>query len=183
MVNGERLVRLNFQPRNNDDLLFRGMFYVTLDGSYAVQRVQLTLSKKVNLNFIKNLHIREEFQRTASGHYYRVVSDASADFSRSATKKGIHGRKYVAFTKLQTGEPIADSVFRQAMAAEPSPEALSKSDSYWDDHRQEPLSSGEARVYANIDSLRRLRPFVRAKDLINLVAAGHNSAGTGSIGA
>ncbi|HXB05971.1 MAG TPA: DUF5686 family protein [Puia sp.] len=182
VVNGARLVRLNFQPRNNDDLLFRGMFYITLDGNYAVQRVQLTLSKRVNLNFIKNLHVREEFQRTPSGHYYRVVSDASADFSFSGKKKGIHGRKYVAFAKLQTGKPIADSVFRQATAAEPAPEALSKSDSYWDEHRQEPLSAGEVRVYANIDSLRRLRPFIRAKDVINLVAAGYKSAGPFEIG-
>lgn len=181
-INGIRLVRLNFQPRNNNDLLFRGMFYITVDGNYAVQRVQLTLSKRVNLNFIKNLHIHQDFQRTPSGHYYRVVSDASADFTLSAKKKGIHGRKYVAFTNLQTDVPIADSVFRQSGTGESVPEASIKSDSYWDEHRQEPLSAGEARAYTNIDSLRRLRPFIRAKDLINLVVAGYKSAGPFEIG-
>ena len=110
-VKGERLVRLNFIPRNPDDLLFRGMLYITLDGNYAVEKVSLTISKRINLNFIKNLHIRQEFEKTTSGHYYRVSSDASADFSLTKGK-GIHGRKYVSYTHLVTDQPIADSVFR-----------------------------------------------------------------------
>lgn len=179
VVKGERLVRLNFIPRNPDDLLFRGMFYITLDGNYAVERVSLTISKKINLNFIRNLHIHQEFEKIPSGHYYRVSSDASADFSLTSKSKGIHGRKYVAYAHLVTGQPIADSVFRIAV---PPMEALSRPDSYWDQHRQEPLTPGETRVYANIDSLRRLRSFIRAKDLINLLAAGYKNAGKFEIG-
>ncbi len=182
VVNGERLIRLNFQPRNPDDLLLRGMFYITLDGNYAVQKVVMTLSKRVNLNFIKNFHIRQEFVKTPSGHFYRISSDASADFTISSKSKGIHGRKYMSYAHLKTGEPFGDSVFSKPAPLEPSAEAMAMPESYWEQHRQEPLTSGEARVYSNIDSLRRLKPFIRAKDLINLVAAGYKSAGPVEIG-
>ena len=181
-INGERLVRLNFLPRNPDDLLFRGMLYITLDGNFAVEKVSMTISKKINLNFIKNLHIRQDFEKTASGHYYRISSDVSADFSLSSKGKGIHGRKFVSYDHLVTGQPIADSVFARSAEAEPPAEAFSRPESYWNEHRQEPLSAGEARVYANIDSLRHLRTFIRTKDLINLVVAGYKSAGKFEIG-
>jgi len=181
-INEERLVRLNFQPRNPDDLLLRGMFYITLDGNYAVERVAVTLSKRINLNFIKNFHVRQEFVKTPSGHFYRISSDASADFTLSSKSRGIHGRKYISYAHLQTGAPIPDSVFKAPVSLEPSADALSRSPAYWEQHRSEPLTGGEARVYANIDSLRHLRPFIHTKDLINLVAAGYKSAGPVEIG-
>jgi hypothetical protein len=187
--NGQQLVRLNFIPRNPDDLLFRGMLYVTLDGNYAVEQVRMTISKKINLNFVKNLQIRQAFEKTANGHYYRISSDISANFSLSEKGKGIHGRKLVTYSHLLTGQPIADSVFTKAgKATENTPDAgsalsaPSKPESFWNEHRTEPLAAGETRVYANIDSLRHLRTFIRTKDLINLVAAGYKSAGKFEIG-
>ncbi|HTI89050.1 MAG TPA: DUF5686 family protein [Puia sp.] len=176
--NGERLVRLNFIPRNPDDLLFRGMFYITLDGKYAVAKVALTISKKANLNFIRNVHIRQEFIKTADGHYYRVRSDASADCSFSAKRKGIHGRKFVSYSKLVTNEAIPGSVFTEGVSDSLAAVALARPDSFWTSRRHETLSPGESRVYGNIDSLRHLRSFVRTKDLINLFVAGYKSAGS-----
>jgi hypothetical protein len=182
LVKGERLVRLNFLPRNPDDLLFRGYLYVSLDGRYSVERVYLTISQKINLNFIKNLHILEEFEKTDDGRYYLVSSDAAANFSFTGGKKGIHGRKYVNFSGLVTGVPIPDSVFNAADAARDTAGAQSRSDAYWENHRPIPLMQGEARVYGNIDSLSHLHAFIRAKDLVNLLAAGYKSAGKFEIG-
>lgn len=178
--NGQRLVRLNFLPRNPDDLLFRGMLYVTLDGNYAVEKVVMTVSKASNINFIKNLRIRQEFEKTPGGHYYRVLSDASADFSLSAKGKGIHGRKFVSYSHLVTAPPA--SATSPASASDSSGSALAKPESYWNEHRPEPLTPGESRVYENIDSLRHLRAFIRAKDLINLFVAGYKNAGIFEIG-
>jgi hypothetical protein len=182
--NGEKLVRLNFIPRNPNDLLFRGALYITLDGNYAVEKVSMTISKKINLNFVKNLRIRQEFEKVSGGHYYRVSSDASSDFSLSAKGKGIHGRKFVSYSHLVTGQPIAERIFSQNAPARGVPDSLSftKPDSFWLAHRHEPLSAGESRVYANIDSLRHLRAFIRTKDLLNLVLAGYKSAGKFEIG-
>lgn len=180
MNNGERLVRLNFQPRNPDDLLFRGMLYITLDGNYAVEKVHLTISKRINLNFIKDLHIWQEFQKTPNGHYYRINSDASANFSLTAKGKGIHGRKFVSYNKLVTNQPIPDSIF--AAKAQDPLLLPAQPDSFWSASRHEPLTAAESRVYANIDSLRHLKTFIRTKDLINVFVSGYKSAGPFEIG-
>jgi len=177
VYNGERLVRLNFIPRNPDDLLFRGMFYITLDGRYAVTKVALTISKRANLNFIRNLHIDQEFVKTTDEHYYRVRSDESADFSLLAKKKGIHGRKLVSYSELVTDQAIPESVFTGGVSDSLAAAAIARSDSFWNGRRHEALSAGESRVYENIDSLRHMRSFVRTKDLINLFIAGYKSVG------
>ncbi len=44
-VDGIKLVQLTFAPRNPNDLLFRGTMYITLDGNYAVQKIQMGLTK------------------------------------------------------------------------------------------------------------------------------------------
>ncbi len=179
---GEKLVRLNFIPRNPDDFLFRGVLFITLDGTYAVARVSMTISKRINLNFIRNLRIRQEFEKVSGGRYYRVSSDASADFSISGKGKGIHGRKLVSYSHLEIGKPIPDDIFSRPALAESAADSTLKPESYWNEHRPEPLSVGESRVYKNIDSLRHLRAFVRTQDLINLLAAGYKSAGPFEIG-
>ena len=38
---GEKIVKIYFTPRNPEDLLFRGYLYVTLNGRYAVPKVEL----------------------------------------------------------------------------------------------------------------------------------------------
>src|SRR5260221_5251386 len=189
LIKGERLVRLNFMPRNPDDLLFRGYLYISLDGRYSVERVSLTVSQKINLNFIKNLHILQDFEKTGDGHFYLTSSDITANFSLTGGKKCIHGRKYVSSSNLVTGMPITDSVFDAADAAGKATAAagdpagaLSRSDSFWQENRPVPLMEGEARVYENIDSLAHLHAFIRAKDILNLALAGYKSAGKFEIG-
>jgi hypothetical protein len=182
LSNGQKLVRLNFIPRNPDDLLFRGMFYITLDGNYAIEKVSMTISKKINLNFIKNLHIHQEFQKTPSGHYYRVKYDVSADFSLSQKGKGIHGRKLISYDHLAIDPPIGDSVFTRIDHSADANDTLSKPEYYWQEHRQEPLTPGEALVYTNVDSLAHLKTFIRTKDLVNVFIAGYKSAGKFEIG-
>ena len=44
------LVELVFVPRDAGGFLFQGKLYVTLDTHYAVQKVEMTVNKNINLN-------------------------------------------------------------------------------------------------------------------------------------
>ena len=179
---GQREVRLNYTPRNPDDLLLRGLLYITLDGNYSVEKATLTVSKKINLNFIKDLRITQDFERTPGGHYYLVTSDISASFSFSAKEKGIYGRKIVSYSHLVTDQPIADSIFSQTSPLVTLPDASGKTESWWSAHRHDSLSPGEASVYKNIDSLQHVHAFARVKDIANLLVSGYKEAGKFEIG-
>ncbi|MEO8171902.1 MAG: DUF5686 family protein, partial [Sediminibacterium sp.] len=44
-ASGQKLIKLYFTPRNTNDLLFRGNMWITLDGNYSVQKMNMFLSK------------------------------------------------------------------------------------------------------------------------------------------
>jgi hypothetical protein len=96
--NGEKIVKLYFTPRNPEDLLFRGYLYITLNDRYAVSRVELGVSKHVNLNYIRNFQINQQFKQDSSAHYYLAESVTSA-FS-APTKSRTFGERGPRFSTL-----------------------------------------------------------------------------------
>ena len=71
-MDGIKLVQLSFAPRNPNDLLFRGSIFITLDGNYAVQKIQMGLTKHANLNWTRELRIKQDFERGSDGRYLFV---------------------------------------------------------------------------------------------------------------
>jgi len=69
---GEKLIELSFLPRNKTDLLFEGKLYVTMDGNYAVNKVDLGVNKDINLNWVRELHINQDFEKNSDGRYLKM---------------------------------------------------------------------------------------------------------------
>src|SRR5450755_4109776 len=68
--NGSSIVKLYFTPRNPEDLLFRGILSITLDGTYAVTKAELGVSKHVNMNYVRNFQLDQNFEKGPGEHYH-----------------------------------------------------------------------------------------------------------------
>ncbi|WP_315823930.1 DUF5686 family protein [Paraflavitalea speifideaquila] len=111
-LDGIKLVRLNFAPRNPNDLLFRGMMYVTLDSNYAVQKIQMELTKHANLNWTRELRIKQDFERGTDGRYHVVMSDILSEFALSKKASGgLVGERAVSYRDYVVNKPGPDSVY------------------------------------------------------------------------
>jgi hypothetical protein len=110
---GIKLIKLNFMPRNTTDLLFRGVMYVTLDGNYGVQKINLSISKKANLNWARELKINQDFEKNpADGRYHVIKSSMIAEFAlRQNSASGILGERTVSFKNFEINKPAADSTY------------------------------------------------------------------------
>ncbi|HTL07665.1 MAG TPA: DUF5686 family protein [Chitinophagaceae bacterium] len=180
-VNGEKLIRLYFSPRNPNDLLLRGTLFITLDGKYAIQKLNILVSKYANINFVRELKIAQDFEKGSNGRYHVSKSDIIADFGLSKTGGGFVGERTVSYKDFQTDISFPDSIFtgpRLEMAAD----ALNKNDEYWGTSRHDSLTRSESKVYANIDSLKRMPSFKRTLDIATLFLAGYKSLGPAEIG-
>src|SRR5690554_3706766 len=85
-TNDPWLVELSFIPRNKADLLFEGKIYITLDGNYAVENAYLTVNNDINLNFMRDLEAKLEFNQNADGRYFLSKSTLGMEFA--ITKNG-----------------------------------------------------------------------------------------------
>ncbi|MFT3933464.1 MAG: DUF5686 family protein [Chitinophagaceae bacterium] len=173
-----KLVRMYFSPRNPNDLLLRGTLFITLDGKYAIQKDNILVSKYANLNFVRELKINQDFEKGSNGRYHVSKSDIIADFGLSKTGGGIVGERSVSYKDFLTDIAIPDSVF-SGPRLEVAEGATEKPDDYWEQRRHDSLSRSESKVYANIDSLKRMPAFRRTLDIATLFLAGYKAAGPG----
>ncbi len=181
-LEGVKLARLYFSPRNPNDLLFKGTLFVTLDSNYAVQKIDMDISKHANLNWTKFLKVSEDFEKGSDGRYHVNRSTMLAEFSLSKNSTGgVLGERTVSFKNYSINEPAPDSVYKGPPVVE-LPNATNIPDSAWQAGRQPPLSTVESKVYTNIDSLQNMRSFKRFMDIATLLLAGYKALGPYEVG-
>jgi len=181
-INGNKLVRLYFTPRNPNDLLFRGTMFITLDGNYGVQNISMTISKNANINWTKGLTINQDFEKANDGRYHVTKSTMMTEFSLfKSSSGGLFGERTTAYKKFIINTPAADSIYsgKDIIISKNSPEG---SDSFWVDNRSIPLSSVEAKAYTNIDSLKNMKSFKRLGDIFTFLFSGYIGFGKWELG-
>jgi hypothetical protein len=182
MVNNRKLVELSFTPRNTTDQLLEGKLYITLDGNYAVEGDELTMNKHINVNFLNYLSINQAFDQNPDGRYHLSKSNVLANFALSQARKGgVLGMREIVYGNYAVDKPRPDSVYTSNNA--PSPEiAENRSNEFWQQNRLDTLTSAEAKVYKNTDSLRNMKSFQRTLDWATFLFAGYKNEGWFEIG-
>jgi hypothetical protein len=180
---GIKLVKLNFMPRNTSDLLFSGVMYVTLDGNYGVQKINMSVGKRANLNWAKEIKIAQDFEKSAvDGRYHVIKSSMRAEFSlRQTSAGGVLGQRTVSYKDFVINVPAADSIYRgKSNITQLAPGT--DNDSFWVSKRHQQLSPVEAKVYANIDSLRNMKSFNNTVKIATLLFSGYIKFGGFELG-
>jgi hypothetical protein len=178
--NGSSIVKLYFTPRNPEDLLFRGILSITLDGSYAVTRAEFGVSKHVNMNFVRNFQLGQNFEKGPGEHYHLAESDMLASFSPFPKSPGLFGERKISILEL-SDSVLPDHLF-QGPVLDSLPLSSHQSGSFWTENRPVPLSQSQAKTYSNADSLLKLHSYRTLMDLATLYFVGYKSAGKFDIG-
>jgi len=179
---GVKLVRMYFSPRNSNDFLFRGEMMITLDSNYAVQKLNMYVSKNINLNFVREMHIDQDFQRTDDGKYHVVKSNVMAEAALNKDKGGgFFGERTVSYRNYLIHVPH-DNDFYKGAAEVVQDSAIERTDSFWLSRRHDTLTTAEARAYKNVDSLQNMPSYKRFMDMATLLFAGYKSFGKFEVG-
>jgi hypothetical protein len=177
---GVRLVQLYFTPRNPEDLLFKGNLYITLDGNYAIKRVELGISKLANLNWARDLRITQDFEKGPGEHYHLSMSDMAAWYRLTPKTPGLYGERTVWISQM-TDTSLPDSRLA-GLETDSVAEASHQPEPFWSLSRPVPLSSPEEMTYTNTEKLVKMRSYKRMMDWITVYNAGYKSAGLFDIG-
>ena len=172
-IEGVKLARLYYTPKNPNDLIFRGTMFITLDGNYSVQKIDLAISKKANINWTKELKISQGFEKGFDGRYHLIKSDMIAEFAIiNNASGGVIGERLVTLKNFQINKPADDSVYK-GKAVVNLAGLSSLDDSFWIAHRHLPLSRTESKTYSNIDSLRNMRSFKTFTTVVSAIFLGY----------
>lgn len=158
------LIKVNVVPRNKEDALLTGFLYVTLDGTYAVQRGDFTISEKANINWLNDLKLSVEYRAEITGRYYLSRSTMSMQLGVFKEGIGVFGQKtYIIDGYVHGGNyPYAlESHVKKAGTATGEID------------RPEQLSAIDQQALDNVDSLKNSRSFRKSMALGAFVLSGY----------
>ncbi|MBL0359015.1 MAG: carboxypeptidase-like regulatory domain-containing protein [Chitinophagaceae bacterium] len=182
VIDSVKLVRLYFTPKNPNDLIFRGTMYITLDGNYSIQKIEMTISKKANVNWTRELKIKQDFEKGPDGRYHVIKSDMLTEFALVNSSSGsMYGERLVSFKNFLINVPAPDSIYKAKDEVNLS-NVINNTDSFWIAQRHTPLSNVEAKAYYNIDSLKNTKKFKTFMTVVTALFTGYVVLGDYEIG-
>jgi hypothetical protein len=176
------LVELGFVPRNKTDMLFEGKLFITLDGNYGVQNAYLTVNKEINLNFMRDLEARLEYEKGPDGRYHPIKTTLGMEFALGEKNAGFYGQRVVNFKNYTVNQSRPDSVYSgpsEQIAFNPD---VKTGEAFWAGARHLPLEKMELNIYKNVDTLQTIPSFRRTMDITTLLLSGYKSFGKVEVG-
>jgi len=178
-----QLVELSFTPRTKADLLFEGKLYVTLDGNYAIQNAFLSVNKNINLNFVRALEAKLDFEQSPDRRYHLSKSNLVVDFGLTKNSgAGFTGERTVSFRNYRINEKLPDTTYNGSSNLIVAADAQTRSEQFWDTNRPERLNAINSRVYSNLDTLQSIPSFRRTMDAVTVLFAGYKDFGAFEVG-
>jgi hypothetical protein len=146
-----------------------------VDGNYAVQKMNMFLSKNANLNFVRELHIDLDFEKSEDSRYHLSKSTVMADASVTKNSgSGFFGERTVSFKNFQINKALPDTVY-DGPALVKLEKSDAHTDSFWVASRHDTLTKVESKVYSNIDSLEKMPSFRRTMAFLTFLLAGYTT--------
>lgn len=184
-VAGRRLIHMSFTPKRKGQNTFEGDFWIH-DSTFAVQKMNLRLSKEANINFIDQLSLIQEYKMLNDTTWFLSKDKFVVDISPLGSSKfAFIGRKTTTYEDIIVNDKsVVDQLAKNRLMEETiMPDtAREKPQEYWDENRHEGLTKTEAGIYKMIDTLVQLPAFKRAKETVYFLAVGYKDIGNFEIG-
>jgi hypothetical protein len=180
-LNDLTCIRLFFEPRNKTDFLFHGNIYVAMDSSYAVRRIDMGINKNINIDWVQDIIITQDFDHFGHDAWLLSKEEISIDVGIAKNTMGLFGQRTTYFRDYKINEPRSDS-FYSGQAGTDSPDPGMSDPGFWEMNRFVPLTKAEKDIYGTIDSLRHLPAFRRRMDFALFFSSGYLKAGKLELG-
>lgn len=177
-VNGEDCYRIQYSPKRKDVLAFQGYLYISKD-SYAVVKVTLRSTHKMNVNFVNSVYSEFEYTNPDEETFLPSRSYSEFDMSllgKSRNAKGLISKRTLSYSAYQFDQPIDDDVFKINEESK-TIASLEKNDEYWDKVRTDSLSKTEGGIYKMLDQLNSVPKFNRMVKIYETLASGYFNVG------
>jgi hypothetical protein len=191
VIDGKKHADIFFAPRNKTDLAFMGNMIVVLDSTYAVKKVEMGISKEINLNWVSALHLVQDFDFVGTGSARRLLITRHSmvmDFNILRSLKGlsVQARNTIVFKNYELNKPLPDILFKTPLDyVKDTGKIMNLGEKFWAAHRYEPMTNHEAGIEVMIDSVQKIRAFKTTVMLANLIGAGYkkfNKVEVGPVG-
>jgi len=185
MKNGYKEYRIEFFPRRTGDKVFKG-YLITSTKNYSVVEIDGKLATTSNLNFLKEMRLKSNYQFAADSIPFFQRNQIDAIFNYVPLKNNPSKKPISLFF---TQSAVVDSVsVNQEQDVKLSagagryetvklPGSTERDKDYWDSHRLEELNSREKMISATIDSVSQIKAIKFADNIARMSMTGYYDLG------
>ncbi len=175
-----RIFQIYCEPKNSKDLAFNGFVWIE-DTTGALVRLSLELNANSNLNYIEKLRVTQEYAPTNKGAYFGISTRAVIDAAELNTNMaGVVATITTTARNVDTDTEHPPKFFETRITM--LPDATSKSDTFWENHRHVPMNPAEARIENKLDTLLHLKRVSTYIDVIGFLVDGYRKSSTLDLG-
>ncbi len=178
--NNQYIYHIRFKPKRVQELSFTGNIWIA-DTTWGVKRLEMSLPKDANINFINSVNVVEEFSYIDS--IWMLSKDRLViDFAPTKKAIGFYGRKTTSYKKIKLNQPKDDKFYEFADKIIVEDGATKKSDEFWMEHRHDSLTQRELKIFKMIDTIQSLPIYKTWVDVFYLLVAGYKKVNNFEIG-
>ena len=160
-IEQDKVVDVEFLPNNQQDFGFSGHLYILLDpdSTFQVRRVELTIPRRSDVNFVENMLISQDFTQLESGDRIASTNDMLVELQLSKWLGKFQVQRVTRLTNVSF-EEIPRSLFKHIKGNTlREPDASMQDDSFWNEYRQVKLTTSERKIDSFLDRLTHIKGF------------------------
>lgn len=171
---------IRFKPKRPQELSFTGNMWIA-DTTWGVKRIEMSMPKDANVNFINTANVVQEFDYTDST--WMLSKDRLIiDFAPTKNALGFYGRKTTSYKKIVLNKPHEVNFYDLGDKIDVEEDATKKSDEFWQQNRHDSLSTREMKIYKMIDTIQTLPIYKTWVDIFYMIVTGYGKANNFEIG-
>ncbi len=180
-IDGEKCLELAFVPFNPESMGFLGRVYV-VDGdtSLFVKRVSLHVPARINLNYVEQVSIVQDFVRAHDGSRLLTHDDMEVEFKVVDGAPGLFARRETSYSEHYFGLPDNVAIFSKPQEQVISPSVDLMPSVFWDAHRPSNISGGNHMIDNMLARLRQSRTFWWTEKVLTAIIKGYIPTGSNS---
>lgn len=168
-LGADTCVELLFTPRLPGMLGFTGrMFVMKDDPALAVRRIEMEVPDGINLNFVDNLRITQEYATAPDGSRLKLTDDLMIEARPMTGLPGVYARRVIRESSHRFSPLVASPEISSGVVLRPG--AAERDSAYWTARRTMSIGRGEERMDELMARLRSNFLFRLAEDVVDVVA-------------
>ncbi len=172
--------QIRFKSKRPQELCFTGNMWIA-DSTWAVKRLEMSIPKDANINFINAANVVQEFEKVDTT--WMMSKDRLViDFAVNTKQVGIYGRKTTSYKDFKINQPKEVKFYEYGDKIVVEDSASNKSDAFWDANRHDSLSSREKKIYHMIDTIKSLPVYRTWVDVLTIFVSGYKVVNNFEIG-
>ena len=181
LVDGVKCVDLGFVPFNSESFGFTGHIYVPEgDSTYFIKKVKLNVPRDINLNYVENMCLEQDYERLEDGTRIKTKDDAIIEFRIMPATQGLYARRMTTYDKFTFAPPDDLSVYDFEGREKVEVDAQAKPEEFWVDNRHVPVKKKENAVDKLLARLREVPVFYYTEKVLGILISGYIETGKDS---